>query len=202
MILFARTRRVTAVALITLFAVILVLACGPLRIAFSPDGEGLVLVAMMVPLLPALTIAASLVSPVHIQERAAARSLVWVQRGHVSIWLSFACVTLGLAATFLSRDASFHEQGAFSIVRNTIALTGISLLAYGVLGPRLGWVLATVWVILPPLVFPRPQQDAGQIFTLIYQPDDAFVPFVVAGLLGVAGLWSVGSSRLHLGRSS
>ena len=180
----------------------LVLACGPLRIAFSPDGEGLVLVAMMVPLMPALGIAASLVSPMRTQEMSAARSLVWVRRWHVVIWLSIASITLGLAATFLSRGGSYYDQGEFSIVRNVIALTGVSLIGYWALGPRLGWVFATVWVILPPLVFPRPQQDAGQIFTLIYQPDDAFVPLLVAGLLGVAGLWSAGANGLRFAQSS
>lgn len=202
--LFARTRRWGVVLLVVVASGLLVIACGPLRIAMSPDGQSLVLVAMMIPVLPALAIAASLESPLRLQEMSAARSLLGFRVLHVVGLCALACVVLGFAGSFLSKgDGPAPDQGSVSIVRNSIALVSLGLVSYRVIGPRFGWLPPMLLVVVPPLIYPRVQQDQTQIVTMLYQADSSFTPFVATIGLGIGALalvlWSGPQSPLGAG---
>lgn len=191
MVLFIRTRRWPAVVATIAAAALLTVACGPLAVALNPTGEGLVRVALLIPLLPAVAIAAAFERPLPAQEAVAARRLRLEGAAHLVLLTGLAVGLLAGASTLIPApegSASLIGHGPISVVRNTLALTGTALLGYRFLGPQTGWVPPLAWVIIPPLLMPRPDQDTTRLFTLITQPDRAFEPFALALGIWVAAL--------------
>ncbi|MFD6055592.1 hypothetical protein [Agromyces sp. NPDC060279] len=189
MVLFIRTRRWPAVVATIAAAALLTVACGPLAVALNPTGEGLVRVALLIPLLPAVAIAAAFESALPAQEAVAARRLRLERAAHLVLLTGLAVGLLAGASTLIPApegSASLIGHGPISVVRNTLALTGTALLGYRFLGPQAGWVPPVAWVIIPPLLMPRPDQDPGRLFTLVTQPDRALEPFTLA-----LGIWVV-----------
>lgn len=186
--LFIRTRRWRLNAVVFLVTAALVIVCGPLAIGLTPNGGGLTRVAMMLPLIPATLVAASLQSPLPLQEAAAARDLGQWRLLHVVALSAALLAALVISGAFLpAAGADTHDQGLLSLCRNAVALVGAALIGYRLLGVRLGWILAITWVILPPQIIPRPENDPVGLVTLITQPDSSAGAFTWAVLT-----WSVG----------
>ncbi|WEK12997.1 MAG: hypothetical protein P0Y48_11060 [Candidatus Microbacterium phytovorans] len=189
--LFARTRRWGLNLGVMLAAAVLVAACASTAIGISADGAK-ILVAMAIPVVPAISIAASLSSSLAGQERLAARNIA---RWDVIHAVSLTCallVVLGLSALSLpSADDVAQNQAGISLWRNAIALTGASLIGYRALGPRMGWAVAVIWVVLPPQMVSRPWTDPVGLFTLTTQPDASANALAWAIMIWVAGVASL-----------
>jgi|GEM_PF-3491388 len=202
MLLFARTRRWGALGMVVAVSATVVLLCGPFAIALNPTGEGLVRVALLVPLLPGVAIAAALATPLAAQERVASREIRAYRAAHVVLSTVLAAAVLAGAAVLLAPadGAAVAQQGPLSMVRNVLALTGAGVIGYRMLGSQLGWAVPVVWVILPPLLMPRPDQDRLQIFTLVNQPDGAITASAFACAVWIVAVWVTGALRDPAGR--
>lgn len=190
--LFLRTRRAVLNVVVIFGAAFLVMMCGPVAVGLVPQESSLTRVAMMVPLIPATVIAASSVSSLPIQEGNGVRNIHRWGLAYVASLTALLVAALCFSGVQLPPpDATTHDQGAVSVVRNGFALVGAALIGYRLLEHRGGWVLGLAWVILPPQVLPRPQNDPVGLFTLITQPDlsaNAFVWALGVWVLGVLGV--------------
>lgn len=189
--LFARTRRWQLNAFVIFLSACLVLLCGPLAVGLTPGGGGLVRVAMMIPLIPATLVASSLQSPLSCQEVSASRDMTRWSFLHVGGLSLLLLAALLVSGGFLQpAGPETNNQGSLSLCRNAAALIGIAMIGYRLLGPRLGWAPALIWVILPPQITPRPENDPVGLFTLITQPDSSSNAFSWAVLVWCVGFLS------------
>lgn len=189
LLLFARGRHWLAVSLICLGSGVLLLVGGSLNYSLNPRGGYLVTVAAQVPIFAAIAIQASLASPLNQVERAAARPIGRWLFLHLCSLTLVAIVALTIAASFLPSSAEHGviPPGAVGLGRNLLAFTGVGLIGAAIFGPLIGWTLPLAWAILPYVALPNPSYDPSGLLMLATQPDEAFMPLLVALVI-----WSVG----------
>lgn len=198
--LFLRARRSAAVALIATATGILIWLCGPIAISLHPTDSALNRVSAMLPVAPAILLTASLNTPLAAKERLSGRNLETLRLSHTLIQSTIIITLCSLGSWQLPPG----DQGMVSTSRNAAALIGSSLLGNAILGPRIGWLISLAWVIIPPLLIPRPYLDPSQLFTLISQPDDSFHAFIYAIVIWILGIsaaskeWSLELTRISL----
>ncbi|WP_437583428.1 hypothetical protein ACSAGD_14210 [Paramicrobacterium sp. CJ85] len=200
-VLFFRARRWVPASIVIFITAVLVVLCGPLNYTLNPRSGYLVGVAAQLPILPAVTIQATVTSrALRAKEGTSARKLTNWRLAHIVCLTALAALSLGLAAIPLTASALTGpaDQGAVAIVRNLIALTGAALLGATFLGPNLAWVFPLTWTILPFVFLPGSPSGLTAIVTLVAQPDSSYAPSVFAIVLWSVGLALQGTSKtLH-----
>ena len=191
-VLFLRTRRWLVAVLVAVAAAALIVVCGPVNYSLNPRGGYLVAVASQVPVIIAITIQASIATPLRASERRASRPLTPWRLAHILSLTLIASTLVGLAATQIQPPAGallhgYAPLGASALIRNLFAFMGTALIGAAAFGPRFGWVLPLAWAILPFVALPSPKADPSGLLMLAAQPDDAFAPFVVALIT-----WAIG----------
>jgi hypothetical protein len=187
--LFARARRWRTNLGVAAGVGVLIVLAGPVFYSLNPDRGPLVAIIAQLPLVSAVTLQATSVSPMATQERHAGRSM----RGHRL--LHHLAITV-LVALILGVAASLSEShgrpggepvGAVTVVRDLLAFTGAAMVGGAVLGAPLGWVLPSAWAVLPLLL--RTSTTAQDpVASLVVQPEDSFPALATAVVVWSAGL--------------
>lgn len=192
LVLFAATRRTVLALLLIVLSALLVVACGPLAYSVRPSGGYLTSVSGQVPLLAAIAVQASAITPVPWKERTAARSLVGSRTLRILLLTGIAATIFALAATEVQPPEGVllngrAPLGSVALVRNFLALLGSALLFSSAAGPAFGWIVPVFWCVLPAILFDNLNSDPLGVATLVAQPDEAFLPFCVAVCLWAGG---------------
>lgn len=192
-LLFARSRRWLVNLAIGLITCALIVACGPLSYALNPRDGYQVAIAAQLPLLPAISIQASLATSLRSREAQSVRSLTAWRFAHVILLTLAAAILAGVAATQIQPPPgapldAYEPLGSLALARNTLALIGAALMCAAITGPKFGWALPLAWAILPFVALPSVRSDPSGVFTLLMQPDDSFPSFVAA-----IAAWTIGA---------
>lgn len=188
--LFLLTRRLGATVCAIALAAVLILLCGSTTFQFTHERTTLVRVAVIVPLIPAIVLQAVVAAAPSVQEQAASRPLKRWVAGHLLVATAVAAVALVSAASVAMHSQSQERMvyGPESVLRNLLALIGISLIGAAIVGAQLAWFLPLAWVIIPPFFAPRPEADHAGVFTLVSQHDGEATAFAVACIVWVLGV--------------
>ena len=192
-LLFARARRwPTNLGLAGVVGALIVLA-GPVYYSLNPDRGPLVAIIAQLPLVSAVALQATGVSPMAAQERHPGRSM----RGHrvlhhVAVTVLVSLI-LGIAASASEAHGTPGGEpvGAATVVRDLLAFTGAAMIGGAVLGAPLGWVLPSAWAILPLLLHTSTTAE-DPVASLVVQPDGSLPALVTAVVVWLAGLVIVG----------
>jgi hypothetical protein len=187
--LFARARRWRTNLGVAAGVGVLIVLAGPVYYSLNPDRGPLVAIIAQLPLVSAVTLQATSVSPMAAQERLAGRSM----RGHrvlhhIAVTVLVALI-LGIAASLSGADSrpGGEPVGAVTVVRDLLAFTGAAMVGGAVLGAPLGWVLPSAWAILPLLLHTSTTAEDG-LASLVVQPEDSFPALATAVVVWSAGL--------------
>lgn len=189
--LFGRLRRWKTNILAAAICGLVLLLAGPVHYSLNPDGGYLIAIAAQLPLIPAVIMQSSSMTPLGIQESHASRSMGrWRAANYVLLSLAVAVVLGAAALTYSPLAGTTHTGGfflgPFVVIRNLAAFTGAAFVGASILGPSLGWVVPAAWAILP-YVFLTQTSSQHEVLALVIQPGDSFTAFITA-----AGIWAVG----------
>ncbi|WP_327039827.1 hypothetical protein [Micromonospora maris] len=106
---------------------------------------------------------------------------VW-RTGHVLLAAVLSAAVLSLAGL-----ADPHTFGAYALVRNTLGHTGLVVGAAALLGVRLAWLPAFCYGCAVYAAAPRGTDRVTAVWAWPVQPSSATVPWLVVGVLFVAG---------------
>lgn len=180
LVLFAKGRRIVAVALVALVSGILVFLLAGYVLRPTSQSEFSLPVVYALPLVPCIAIAAALQSERPDLEMRAARAITTSKVAFLLI--SFLiCVGVMTAAVLLA-GISFALA---PVLRNVVGFLGLAILGSTLLGGRLCWIPLLSWVVLPAYYFKNVQEDSTGIFTF-YARDQVGVVDVVTAVAALA----------------
>ncbi|WP_435740152.1 hypothetical protein [Clavibacter nebraskensis] len=197
--LFGRARRWRTNVIVFIIVGALIVLCGPVYYALNPNGGYLVSIAAQLPLIPAVVIQATSLSPMAAQEGQASRPLRKYQAFNYLILTAAAAVPLGIAAYFYTPLAGEEQTGGYdlgpiTVIRNLIALIGAGFIGASLIGASLGWVIPAAWAILPYVLLTATSSD-NEFITLVVQPDDSFNALAIASVVWLIGLVAASGTR-------
>lgn len=197
LLLFTRLRRWRANLIVAACCALIILLAGPIRYSLNPNDGYLIAVVSQAPLLSAVLLQASSLSPLQAQERHATRSLRHLRAFNYVVLTVLAAFILALSASLLTSFAGADQDtsvGSLAVVRNLCALTGAGFIGASLLGPSLGWALPTAWTILPYVMLTQSSNN-NEVLTLVTQPDNSFTAFATGAIVWIIGLLLVIASR-------
>lgn len=197
LLLFGRLRRWHTNALVAACSGAAILIAGPVHYSLNPDDGYLIAAIAQIPLVSAVLLQASAISPLRAQEHHAARSLRRMRALNYVLLSAVAAAALGIAASYLTTQAGSDQEtslGAVAVIRNLCALTGAGFIGASLLGPSLGWTVPTAWTVLPYVLLTQSSQQ-HEALTLVTQPDGSFIAFVVAACVWGTGFILATASR-------
>lgn len=195
--LFARLRRWRTNLIVAVCSGLIILLVGPIRYSLNPSDGYLIAVVSQAPLLSAVLLQASSISPLRAQERHATKSLRHLRAVNYVVLTGVAALILGLSASLLTGSGAVDQDtsvGSLAVVRNFCALAGAGFIGASLFGPSLGWTLPTAWTIFPYVMLTQSSTD-NEVITLVAQPDNSFPAFAVGVIVWMIGLVLVSASR-------
>lgn len=156
-------------------------------VRFRPSTGTTFPLVLMLPVIPAILVGASVNSFNFVAELHSARSL-WPWRiGHIIVVTALAAGSFSLIA---NRTLAAPYDVA-SLTRNLIGLMGLALLGAFLFGASLSWIPPVLWTLVPAVIFGMPSDDPPGIWTFLTQPSSNLAATSFASILFISGVFVI-----------